>query len=100
MGKCGGRELNYASDVDVIFVAEAVAPPGADAADETAALATASRLAAGMIGVCARSTPEGSIFPVDPNLRPEGRNGRWSAPSPATWPTTSGGRRPGSSRRC
>ncbi len=24
MGKCGGRELNYVSDVDVIFVAEAV----------------------------------------------------------------------------
>src|ERR1035438_952565 len=24
MGKCGGRELNYASDVDVIFVAEPV----------------------------------------------------------------------------
>ena len=75
MGKCGGRELNYASDVDVIFVAEAVAQPVAQPADETAALATASRLAAGMIGVCARSTPEGSIFPVDPNLRPEGRNG-------------------------
>ena len=79
MGKCGGRELNYASDVDVIFVAEAAAQSVADPADETAALATAlataSRLAAGMIGVCARSTPEGSIFPVDPNLRPEGRNG-------------------------
>ena len=28
MGKCGGRELNYASDVDVIFVAEPAAPPG------------------------------------------------------------------------
>jgi glutamate-ammonia-ligase adenylyltransferase len=70
MGKCGGRELNYASDVDVIFVAE----PVKDSA-ETEALATASRLAAGMIGVCARSTPEGSIFPVDPNLRPEGRAG-------------------------
>jgi glutamate-ammonia-ligase adenylyltransferase len=28
-----------------------------------------------MISVCARSTPEGSIFPVDPNLRPEGRAG-------------------------
>ncbi len=66
MGKCGGRELNYASDVDVIFVAEPVKDE-----DETAALATASRLAAGLIGVCARSTPEGSIFPVDPNLRPE-----------------------------
>ncbi|HYB49153.1 MAG TPA: bifunctional [glutamine synthetase] adenylyltransferase/[glutamine synthetase]-adenylyl-L-tyrosine phosphorylase, partial [Streptosporangiaceae bacterium] len=70
MGKCGARELNYASDVDVIFVAEPVSD-----GDEAAALATASRLAAGMIGVCARSTPEGSIFPVDPNLRPEGRHG-------------------------
>jgi [glutamine synthetase] adenylyltransferase / [glutamine synthetase]-adenylyl-L-tyrosine phosphorylase len=70
MGKCGGRELNYASDVDVIFVAEPVKDE-----DETAALATASRLASGLIGVCARSTPEGSIFPVDPNLRPEGRAG-------------------------
>ena len=70
MGKCGGRELNYASDVDVIFVAEPVKDE-----DETAALATASKLAAGLIGVCARSTPEGSIFPVDPNLRPEGRAG-------------------------
>ena len=70
MGKCGGRELNYASDVDVIFVAEPVKDE-----DEIAALATASKLAAGLIGVCARSTPEGSIFPVDPNLRPEGRAG-------------------------
>jgi [glutamine synthetase] adenylyltransferase / [glutamine synthetase]-adenylyl-L-tyrosine phosphorylase len=78
MGKCGGRELNYASDVDVIFVAEPITGPAtgpARHADENAALATASRLAAGLIGVCARSTPEGSIFPVDPNLRPEGRNG-------------------------
>ena len=76
MGKCGGRELNYASDVDVIFVAEPVTgPAGNGAGDEAAALATASRLAAGLIGVCARSTPEGSIFPVDPNLRPEGRQG-------------------------
>ena len=90
MGKCGARELNYASDVDVIFVAEPVAEPvagpagngpgsragdGGGAGDETAALAAASRLAAGLISVCARSTPEGSIFPVDPNLRPEGRQG-------------------------
>jgi glutamate-ammonia-ligase adenylyltransferase len=70
MGKCGARELNYASDVDVIFVAE----PAAGASDEDA-LRTASRLASGIIRVCERSTPEGSIFPVDPNLRPEGRHG-------------------------
>ena len=78
MGKCGARELNYASDVDVIFVAEPAsdgASDGAGGGDETAALATAGRLAAGLIGVCARSTPEGSIVPVDPNLRPEGRSG-------------------------
>jgi glutamate-ammonia-ligase adenylyltransferase len=68
MGKCGGCELNYASDVDVIFVA-------ADADAESAALRTATRLATGLIGVCSRTTPEGSIFPVDPNLRPEGRSG-------------------------
>ena len=75
MGKCGARELNYASDVDVIFVAEP-APDGTEpASTEEAALKTATKLAAGVIQVCERSTPEGSIFPVDPNLRPEGRQG-------------------------
>ena len=73
MGKCGGRELNYASDVDVIFVAG----PAEGAAGEAgeAALRTATQLAAGMIRVCSQSTPEGVLFPVDPNLRPEGRDG-------------------------
>jgi glutamate-ammonia-ligase adenylyltransferase len=73
MGKCGGRELNYASDVDVIFVAEP-AEAGAGPADADA-LRTATRLAAGLIRVCSQSTPEGPLFPVDPNLRPEGRDG-------------------------
>jgi [glutamine synthetase] adenylyltransferase / [glutamine synthetase]-adenylyl-L-tyrosine phosphorylase len=73
MGKCGARELNYASDVDVIFVAEP-ATAGADGG-EAAALRTATQLAAGLIQVCSQSTPEGALFPVDPNLRPEGRNG-------------------------
>ncbi len=68
MGKCGGRELNYASDVDVIFVA---GPADAGAAG----LRTATRLAAGLIRVCSQSTPEGPLFPVDANLRPEGRDG-------------------------
>jgi [glutamine synthetase] adenylyltransferase / [glutamine synthetase]-adenylyl-L-tyrosine phosphorylase len=74
MGKCGGRELNYASDVDVIFVAEPA--PGADGdAGQDAALRTATRLATGLIGVCSQNTSEGTLFPVDPNLRPEGRSG-------------------------
>jgi len=73
MGKCGARELNYASDVDVIFVAEPAAPGDANA--EAAALRTATQLAAGLIRVCSQSSPEGALFPVDPNLRPEGRDG-------------------------
>ena len=71
MGKCGARELNYASDVDVIFVAE----PADEQTSEESALGAATRLAAGLIRVCERATPEGAIFPVDPNLRPEGRQG-------------------------
>jgi glutamate-ammonia-ligase adenylyltransferase len=70
MGKCGARELNYASDIDVIFVAEP-----SDSEQEEAALRTATRLAAGLIRACERTTPEGTLFPVDPNLRPEGRQG-------------------------
>jgi [glutamine synthetase] adenylyltransferase / [glutamine synthetase]-adenylyl-L-tyrosine phosphorylase len=57
MGKCGGHELNYVSDVDVIFVAEP-------------ADATASRLAAAVMRVAGEA-----CFPVDANLRPEGRQG-------------------------
>ncbi|KOG84350.1 MULTISPECIES: bifunctional [glutamine synthetase] adenylyltransferase/[glutamine synthetase]-adenylyl-L-tyrosine phosphorylase [Streptomyces] len=70
MGKCGGHELNYVSDVDVIFVAEA-----RDGADETKAMQAATRLAAHMMRICSETTVEGTIWEVDANLRPEGRNG-------------------------
>jgi glutamate-ammonia-ligase adenylyltransferase len=73
MGKCGARELNYASDVDVIFVAEPA--EGAGKGAETAALRTATQLAGAMIRICSDAGPQGSLFPVDPNLRPEGRSG-------------------------
>ncbi len=84
MGKCGGRELNYASDIDVIFVAgpgpgESPGDGGAGESPgdggEAAALRTATRLAAAMIRVCSAATTEEALFPVDPNLRPEGRDG-------------------------
>ncbi|MFG2657139.1 bifunctional [glutamine synthetase] adenylyltransferase/[glutamine synthetase]-adenylyl-L-tyrosine phosphorylase [Streptomyces sp. NPDC048425] len=70
MGKCGGHELNYVSDVDVIFVGEAV-----DGADEGKAIQAATRLASHMMRICSETTVEGTIWPVDANLRPEGRNG-------------------------
>ncbi|MFD5518347.1 bifunctional [glutamine synthetase] adenylyltransferase/[glutamine synthetase]-adenylyl-L-tyrosine phosphorylase [Streptomyces sp. NPDC127066] len=70
MGKCGGHELNYVSDVDVIFVGE-----GVEGADEAKAVQAATRLASHMMRICSETTVEGSIWPVDANLRPEGRNG-------------------------
>ncbi len=70
MGKCGGHELNYVSDVDVIFVAEPV-----DGADEQVALRGATQLASTLMQVCSDQTGEGTIWPVDAALRPEGRSG-------------------------
>lgn len=70
MGKCGGHELNYVSDVDVIFVGEPI-----DGAEESGALQAATRLVAHMMRICSDTTVEGTIWPVDANLRPEGRNG-------------------------
>ncbi|MFJ8213302.1 bifunctional [glutamine synthetase] adenylyltransferase/[glutamine synthetase]-adenylyl-L-tyrosine phosphorylase [Streptomyces sp. NPDC096033] len=70
MGKCGGNELNYVSDVDVIFVGEAA--PGTD---EGKGIQAATRLASHLMRICSETTVEGSIWPVDANLRPEGRNG-------------------------
>ncbi len=64
MGKAGGRELNYVSDVDVVFAFE---PEGAD---EDRSLATATRLAAETIRICGQAAWE-----VDAALRPEGKSG-------------------------
>ena len=59
MGKCGGRELNYVSDVDVIFVC-----------DSDADLADAQVIAARMMQICGQAA-----WQVDANLRPEGSQG-------------------------
>ncbi|MDI9887987.1 bifunctional [glutamine synthetase] adenylyltransferase/[glutamine synthetase]-adenylyl-L-tyrosine phosphorylase [Streptomyces sp. HNM0645] len=71
MGKCGGHELNYVSDVDVIFVGEQVS----ESVDESTAVKAATRLASHLMRICSETTVEGAIWPVDANLRPEGRNG-------------------------
>jgi glutamate-ammonia-ligase adenylyltransferase len=79
MGKTGGQELNYVSDVDVIFVAEPFGAGGehgdVDEAAERAALRTATRLATRLLRVCGAQTAEGTIWPVDAALRPEGKDG-------------------------
>ncbi|GAA5152081.1 bifunctional [glutamine synthetase] adenylyltransferase/[glutamine synthetase]-adenylyl-L-tyrosine phosphorylase [Nocardioides marinquilinus] len=72
MGKCGGHELNYVSDVDVIFVHE---PTDPEATGEQAALRTATALARHLMRACSDHTGEGTIWPVDAALRPEGTRG-------------------------
>jgi len=70
MGKCGGHELNYVSDVDVVFVHEAA--PGVA---EDVAARVATQLASNLMRICSEPTAAGSIWPVDANLRPEGSQG-------------------------
>lgn len=70
LGKCGGHELNYVSDVDVVFVHEP-----AEGADEDEARRVATRLASDLIAICGDHTAEGTIWPVDAALRPEGKAG-------------------------
>lgn len=70
MGKCGGRELNYVSDVDVIFVAEP-----AVGIDEAESMHAAQVLATTLMRVCSVPTAEGALWPVDAALRPEGKHG-------------------------
>ncbi|WP_272947959.1 bifunctional [glutamine synthetase] adenylyltransferase/[glutamine synthetase]-adenylyl-L-tyrosine phosphorylase [Serinicoccus sediminis] len=70
MGKTGGRELNYLSDVDVIFLA---APQAG--AEEAEAVAVGARLASAVMRICGDATAEGTLWQVDAALRPEGKNG-------------------------
>jgi glutamate-ammonia-ligase adenylyltransferase len=70
MGKCGARELNYISDVDVLYVAEA-----GDDLDSARALEIATRLATRMMRAMDANASEPALWQVDPNLRPEGKSG-------------------------
>ncbi|WP_127793375.1 bifunctional [glutamine synthetase] adenylyltransferase/[glutamine synthetase]-adenylyl-L-tyrosine phosphorylase [Agromyces sp. LHK192] len=72
MGKAGARELNYVSDVDVIYVAES--------ADEAVvstgrAIEIATRLAVTVQRIIGEPGIEPPLWEVDPNLRPEGKDG-------------------------
>jgi glutamate-ammonia-ligase adenylyltransferase len=74
MGKTGARELNYVSDVDVIFVC------GADDSvleeiGESRVIDIATRLAAQTMQGIAGVEIEPPLWEVDANLRPEGKQG-------------------------
>ncbi|MGH8913500.1 MAG: bifunctional [glutamine synthetase] adenylyltransferase/[glutamine synthetase]-adenylyl-L-tyrosine phosphorylase [Acidimicrobiia bacterium] len=69
MGKWGARELNYSSDIDLVFAHESTG--GDENASRAAALALASRLTYAL----SSPTVEGPGLLVDADLRPEGSIG-------------------------
>lgn len=66
MGRFGGAELSYASDLDVLFVYEG---------SSTTATEEANRIATRLVRFVGGSTPADRIFDVDADLRPEGKQG-------------------------
>ena len=70
MGKCGAEELNVVSDVDVMFVAAAHADLNSDIT-----MRIATQLATETMRAIHDPASEPPLWQVDPNLRPEGRQG-------------------------
>ena len=82
MGKLGGQELNYSSDVDVLFAysEEGIVSKEPPASNKAAQPALTNhqffnRLAEAFIAEVSRMTPEGALYRIDLRLRPEGDAG-------------------------
>jgi [glutamine synthetase] adenylyltransferase / [glutamine synthetase]-adenylyl-L-tyrosine phosphorylase len=65
LGKLGGREINYGSDLDIIFVTEA----------KTADLPKLQTIAAELMELLSARTDLGAVFQTDARLRPDGAKG-------------------------
>lgn len=71
MGKLGGQELNFSSDVDLVYMYES----DAVAEGSRAAREFFTHVAAGITRAIGDMTADGVVFRVDLRLRPEGVNG-------------------------
>jgi glutamate-ammonia-ligase adenylyltransferase len=72
LGKLGGCELNYSSDVDLMFLYEGrMEPVGSGLTNREFFI----RLAERTTETLAKPTREGQVFRIDLRLRPEGRGG-------------------------
>ena len=72
LGKLGGNELNYSSDIDLMFLYDTVARPPADRAFSHEYFV---RLAQQTTELLSRHTAEGQLFRIDLRLRPLGHEG-------------------------
>lgn len=76
LGKTGAGELNYVSDVDVLYVGEpAIGADGEPVCDSGTAIQVATRMATALTRICSSHTGAGTIWPIDAALRPEGKAG-------------------------
>ncbi len=77
MGKLGGQELNYSSDIDLIFVSGNDLPDHVTTAErrQLDIETYLRRIAQAVISTLADDTANGHVFRVDMRLRPEGRFG-------------------------
>jgi glutamate-ammonia-ligase adenylyltransferase len=75
MGKAGGREMNYSSDLDMVFVYES--SPGQEPQDDGSEICREyfTRVAQRMITVLTSPTAEGVLYRIDMRLRPSGQAG-------------------------
>ena len=75
MGKLGGEELNYSSDIDLMFVYGEDGETAGGAAGRVENGAYFARVCKDIVAFLEEVTDEGSAFRVDLRLRPEGRMG-------------------------
>jgi glutamate-ammonia-ligase adenylyltransferase len=73
MGKLGARELNFSSDVDLVYVYDRDGETAG--AKPVTHFAYYAKLAEHVTESIARPTEDGFVFRVDLNLRPDGQNG-------------------------
>ncbi|HEV2615698.1 MAG TPA: hypothetical protein VGU63_03700 [Candidatus Acidoferrales bacterium] len=75
LGKLGGQELNYSSDIDLIFLYDRDGETAGGAAGAISNLEYFVRLAQAILKLLTEATPEGAVFRIDLRLRPEGQQG-------------------------
>ncbi len=75
MGKLGGEELNYSSDIDLMFVYGADGQTAGGTAGRVENGEYFARVCKEVVGFLEEVTDEGYAFRVDLRLRPEGRMG-------------------------
>jgi len=73
LGKLGGQELNYSSDIDLMFVYQANGMT--DGADPVSNKEFFKKVANQLTGLLSTYTGEGLCYRIDLRLRPEGRYG-------------------------